>query len=1433
MDPKPAVVLACSTYDDVKYALGQVYGNDRLKNSGATSATIRLMSDVQMPAYSSSSNRLLAYHESGFSTVTFDLNGYGITGNGEETLITLRKGTLIITDSRSDEGEHYYYIDSSGLAHVVASETDENYANADAADKGSFTGGYLTGGCVKTGVNEGNGGHGGSAIAMRDENANCNTSKLILEGGTIIGNDTQYNGGVISVPYDKATFEMTGGAIIGNKTGSSGAIHVNDNGSATVSGNALIEKNTCSQGCGAGVNIVGANFEMTGGTVRANRNTGSGGVGGVCLLGNSNATIGGNASITDNDGGLAGGIFVNSTANLTLKGTPTISGNKKGTDNRNIFLQKQGSNIAKIIIDESFSAAGPIGVASSVTNNQNYPIDITTGVTADNHDAVKAAFVSDLDGYTVKSSTVTDNQLALGVYTTLSAIPTLNNNYPRIGNTIGGVSPADDLTWQWQRSTERDGEYTDISGATGSSYTTVIDDLGYYIRVVATQGSIEKVSNPTTYAVRKKSNPQAPSSAEVAGFTVDYASETFTVGTGYEVVAIDSYDSSAITDLTEVLNKTTPTVYIRVPETDDTMPGETLSVTLTARPAVPSGLTTTNATNGATNDGRINGTTAAMEFSLSGSDQWSDADATESYTLVHAGVYLVRVKATANAPHSNTTEVTVESNYTALDATETPLTISLPGGHTVPEVGDVLTATTIASDLTYEWFVNGVSQGAAFETAQTYTVQPEDYGKTITVKVKQIKKADASDYAAGSEPTLTSAATSPVDATVQVDTKGYATLQDAANAADGKTATLLKDITENVSTTGTVTIDLNGKTVTGNVTAASGELTIEDSQSGGGVTGTVSADTGNVVIEAGRYTTAPVENEPGTVTLQGGTFAVDPTTVGAAPASGKMLISLDGGKYCIGDRPDTVAADVRVYAGDTVAAFPEEVAPADQAAALSVAQSVEATSGLTDLAVSKVAEIVQKSTAVTDSNKNIVIVPALKVKTEAYEVDGNNASITLDIEATYNSYETDGSITNAEGVQDNILDQDKVKKIGSGTLDTRGTDVEVKVEVPVDFAGALGASTSTLETNPVNVFMKHVHKDKHYEYPATLFYNGTATSFWITFVNPNGFSPFTLNQTSESVAEIGGLYYTDFQDAIDDAEDGAVINLVNGDDVNAELKTAKAITIVKSSPTDTNTITVTGGEGIKVTVTDNGDGSYTFTGTVIENNNGGGAAGNTGGRTSSGLPAVEPVPAENPVTTEPQPDSVSYSDCTKNSDCPMSAFRDLKTTAWYHDGIHWALDEDVMNGFEDGTFKPDGNTTRGQIATMLYRMEGSPAIAAGNSYSDVKAGKWYTIAIGWATANNIVTGFGDGTFKPDAPVTREQLATMLYRYADYKGKVVVEGPTAALSFSDADSVSKYAKEPVTWMVGKGLINGIDGKLMPRGKATRAQVATLFMRYSEL
>ena len=185
--------------------------------------------------------------------------------------------------------------------------------------------------------------------------------------------------------------------------------------------------------------------------------------------------------------------------------------------------------------------------------------------------------------------------------------------------------------------------------------------------------------------------------------------------------------------------------------------------------------------------------------------------------------------------------------------------------------------------------------------------------------------------------------------------------------------------------------------------------------------------------------------------------------------------------------------------------------------------------------------------------------------------------------------------------------------------------------------------------------------------------------------------------------------------------------------------------------------------------------------------------------------------------------------CPQDATCPISAFADADANAWYHDGVHWALENSVMNGVSAKSFNPNGDTSRAMVVTMLWRMEGEPKATGANPFSDVEAGTWYTDAVAWAAENKIVEGYGD-RFAPDYPVVREQLATILYRYAQYKQKDV--SASASLSgYGDASDVSVWAADAMQWAAGSGVINGVDGKLLPQGNATRAQVATMLMRYS--
>ena len=188
----------------------------------------------------------------------------------------------------------------------------------------------------------------------------------------------------------------------------------------------------------------------------------------------------------------------------------------------------------------------------------------------------------------------------------------------------------------------------------------------------------------------------------------------------------------------------------------------------------------------------------------------------------------------------------------------------------------------------------------------------------------------------------------------------------------------------------------------------------------------------------------------------------------------------------------------------------------------------------------------------------------------------------------------------------------------------------------------------------------------------------------------------------------------------------------------------------------------------------------------------------------------------------------------------LGAFTDLDSGAWYADGVLWALNNGVMNGWANPLdagmlFGPNDSTTRAMVATMLWRMEGSPAYAGASEFTDVDGDTWYTEAVRWASTEGIVEGYANPTgagklYNPNGAVTREQLAAMLYRYAQYK-KADVSVSTSLSNYGDAQAVSGWAASAMQWAVGSGVINGMDGNLAPKGKATRAQVATMLMRYS--
>lgn len=232
------------------------------------------------------------------------------------------------------------------------------------------------------------------------------------------------------------------------------------------------------------------------------------------------------------------------------------------------------------------------------------------------------------------------------------------------------------------------------------------------------------------------------------------------------------------------------------------------------------------------------------------------------------------------------------------------------------------------------------------------------------------------------------------------------------------------------------------------------------------------------------------------------------------------------------------------------------------------------------------------------------------------------------------------------------------------------------------------------------------------------------------------------------------------------------------------------------------TLTVTDANGKTVALTDLGSGKYTFK-----------------------MPSSK-VNVAFAASGETKP-------CDGGKDCPSAPFTDVDTAKWYHLSVDYVLTHKMMNGVSSRAFAPNANLTRGMLVQILYNLEGKPKGTAAN-FSDVQADAWYAEAVGWAASNKVVTGYADGTFRPNAAVTREQAAAILYRYAQSKGIDVSVGEnTNILSYVDVQQASEYAIPALQWAVGAGVLNGKNGgRLAPTGTATRAEIAAIMQRWCE-
>ncbi len=706
---------------------------------------------------------------------------------------------------------------------------------------------------------------------------------------------------------------------------------------------------------------------------------------------------------------------------------------------------------------------------------------------------------------------------------------------------------------------------------------------------------------------------------------------------------------------------------------------------------------------------------------------------------------------------------------------------------------------------------------------------------------------------------------------------------------------LIANVTENVTREGenkNIEIYCDAYTYTGNVSCSgnvvfyNGSATLEAVNASelrvgsdtyvmsavlkGGTVGKVEVrKNAHLTIEGGTFTgtVALISGGTGSLIINGGYFNADPR---AYLGANKVVIASDkdGYIYKVTDKADDIAVNTDVAAGETPNVTVENTAAdptSAEAAAKAINEHKTDVKGAEDL-IPDAKTVANDSTVVTEDAVNkgkealgenasitIVIQPYLEIKVaDAEKTNSTITSITYDITAKYNVLATtDPNDMKEEGADKNT------EPISEGNILQVSKPVTISIPLPSGFVDS---------TND-EVFVQH----KTYEYKATVkeVADGSNTSFVAEFTNPHGFSPFTLSTESTAVAKVGEDSYTSFQDAVDAVEANGTVEVLK-DNGSLSATVRKTITVKNATGIDDPPIRVTidgkaqeiaNGASQTFTYTapsSGGSGATTYA--ITTNSPANGTVTATPKSVAKGATVTLTVaPAEgyqldkltvvdkdgkeialtdkgNGKYTFTMPASkvevtATFKQAPVTHVCPAEKYTDVDTTQWYHEGVDYVIANGMMNGTGTNIFEPNATTTRGMIVTILYRLEKEPA-AGTSPFTDVDAGQWYAKAVAWAAANGVVNGTSPTIFNPNDPITREQMAAILYRYASFKGYDVT-GKADLAGFTDAAQISDYAKDPMSWANQAGLIGGVSATtLQPQGSATRAQVATILMRFCE-
>ena len=579
------------------------------------------------------------------------------------------------------------------------------------------------------------------------------------------------------------------------------------------------------------------------------------------------------------------------------------------------------------------------------------------------------------------------------------------------------------------------------------------------------------------------------------------------------------------------------------------------------------------------------------------------------------------------------------------------------------------------------------------------------------------------------------------------------------------------------------------------------------------------------------------------VAIYGGYFTSDPSSY-VADGYITVISDKEDYSYMVEEKTETdVPVEPEIQEPSVPEDLPDSIPSDSQGAVKEAAKGIEvpeleaaAATEANSITKDQAAAIKAESSLKDDENAKVEVQAYLKIEPQGYDV---GQTYTLDITPVYDLVVT----SNTAGAQNDVIKKEQPLSIHGKTT--------VSIPLPEGF---------------VNEEQDGYVQHKGYEYEAQVKAAGEqpSTTYIATFTNPHGFSVFTVTTESAAVAEVNGNRYTSFQDAVDAAGDKATVEVLKNENLTATMSGSSRTITVKNGTGESITVTI---NGTTKTIEKNASEAFTYThssssGTTrysVE------VRGTTGGtvtasptRAAKGATVTLTVRADEGyqldglTVTDSKGGTVKLTDkgsgtytftmpaskvtvqasFTQNQSGTLP-FTDVKTGDWFYEAVQYVYDKGMMTGVSADRFAPASTTTRGMIVTILYRLENEPAVSGELPFTDVEAGAWYADAVAWAAANDIVNGTSATTFAPNSPITREQMATMLYRFAQYKGMDAVTLQEHLTGYPDGDQVSDYAIPAMNWAVGQGLIAGMEnGTLVPQGSATRAQVATILMRFCE-